>query len=147
MSPETLSEPRRKLLSWMAKSFLVVWSLGIVGVLTAFLKAPESSHSLSKRTLRLGPLEDFPVGQARLIPAGKEPIWVVRVDHDNLVALSGICTHVRCVLGWNGTSETFDCPCHKGSFDLNGNVLGGPARSPLSRYRVETQLGQVFVRL
>ncbi|MBW2535688.1 MAG: Rieske (2Fe-2S) protein, partial [Deltaproteobacteria bacterium] len=76
-----------------------------------------------------------------------EPIWVVRVDQDRLVALDGVCTHVRCVLAWNRETGTLDCPCHRGAFDLNGNVLEGPPRQALARHRVETQLGQVYVRL
>ncbi|HYA79024.1 MAG TPA: ubiquinol-cytochrome c reductase iron-sulfur subunit [Candidatus Nitrosopolaris sp.] len=48
----------------------------------------------------------------------------------NLFALSAICTHRRCKLEAE-PDKTFHCPCHGSTFDANGHVTGGPARSDL----------------
>jgi cytochrome b6-f complex iron-sulfur subunit len=63
------------------------------------------------------------------------------------VALSAVCTHVRCILTYNREHRSIVCPCHDGRFDLSGNVVSGPPPRPLTRYDVSTRAGEVFVRV
>ena len=41
------------------------------------------------------------------------------------------CTHQGCVLRHDDALDTWDCPCHGSRFDPDGNVLQGPANTPL----------------
>jgi Rieske Fe-S protein len=34
---------------------------------------------------------------------------------------------------WNGAERSWDCPCHASRFDIEGNVLHGPAPTPLAK--------------
>ena len=144
---EPSNPPRRRFLTWLARGFLSLWGLGFAWVVGAFVGAPRSSRSLTETVLKAGSLDDLPVGAAERLEHGKDPIWVIRTGEDELVGLSGVCTHMRCILDWDPEQRILNCPCHDGSFDLNGNVLGGPPPRPLRRHKVETQLGQIYVHL
>ncbi|MDH3744191.1 MAG: Rieske (2Fe-2S) protein [Acidobacteriota bacterium] len=143
----TSTPPRRRFLAWLTRGFLSLWGLGLAWVLASFFKPPKLGGSVAERVIKVGPDESIRVGQARLVRHGRAPVWVIRNRDGALVALSGICTHLRCVLDWDESRNELDCPCHEGRFDLNGNVLGGPAPRSLAKYRVETRLGQIYLHL
>jgi Rieske Fe-S protein len=49
-----------------------------------------------------------------------------------LHALAITCPHLGCSYGLDTGGKRFLCPCHGSQFDLQGNVLHGPALNPLS---------------
>lgn len=44
-----------------------------------------------------------------------------------------LCPHMKCNLVFNREEKTWDCPCHGSRFDLDGNVIEGPAKESLSK--------------
>ncbi|HKV86271.1 MAG TPA: Rieske (2Fe-2S) protein [Ktedonobacterales bacterium] len=94
------------------------------------------------------------VAQADAIPVG----GVMRFNTDYIVgfvrhtgagfsALSGVCTHMGCILQWNGGARTFDCPCHGGRFTENGDTATNSpvAYRPLPPLQTKIERGQVWV--
>lgn len=53
-----------------------------------------------------------------------------------IVALSAICTHQGCTVGYNSSKGDIECPCHGSVFSTSGSVINGPAASPLKSYPV-----------
>jgi cytochrome b6-f complex iron-sulfur subunit len=53
-------------------------------------------------------------------------------DGGRLAALSGVCTHQGCTLRHNSNTDQLDCPCHRASFDLRGDVVTHQFATPLA---------------
>lgn len=65
----------------------------------------------------------------------KERIYIINNGGD-IIAISKVCTHQECPVNYIPSGKTFPCPCHGSIFDINGNVLQGPAKQPLFKYTV-----------
>jgi Rieske Fe-S protein len=72
-----------------------------------------------------------PPGEARVLPDGVGKKGVYRDEDGALHAVSLRCTHMGCLLRFNGAERSWDCPCHGSRFDVDGAVLEGPAVKPL----------------
>ncbi len=73
---------------------------------------------------------------------------LVRYDDGSFAAFSAACTHMGCIVAWDGTQRTFDCPCHNGRFTDRGQFLSGTyAYRPLPQIqtRVVGEAVQVFL--
>jgi nitrite reductase/ring-hydroxylating ferredoxin subunit len=67
-------------------------------------------------------------------------IGFVARNGGQLRAVSGICTHLGCRLALDAPARRLDCPCHRTSFALNGELLHyqlpvPPAALPLLKVR------------
>ena len=63
-------------------------------------------------------------------------IIIIRTGESSYVALSKVCTHQGCTVDYSKSGNRIVCPCHLSTFDINGNVLGGPAPRSLKKYTV-----------
>ncbi|HVP13922.1 MAG TPA: Rieske (2Fe-2S) protein [Terriglobales bacterium] len=138
---------RRRFLTILSQIFLALWGLGAAAVLAAYLKAPEKRGRETETMVSAGLLDAYRVGEGRLVRHGIAPFFVVRLDAARVVALSAVCTHVRCILGYDAGRRALVCPCHDGRFDLTGNVISGPPPRPLPSYPVTIRAGEIFVRV
>ncbi|HLP82124.1 MAG TPA: FAD-dependent oxidoreductase, partial [Nitrosomonas sp.] len=77
-------------------------------------------------------MEDIPVGKGAIVQDGIHKLAVYRDDCDKLHTVSAVCTHLGCIVHFNAAERSWDCPCHGSRFDMNGEVLHGPAATPLS---------------
>ncbi len=58
---------------------------------------------------------------------GLNKIAVYRDEHGVLHELEASCPHLGCIVAWNPTEKTWDCPCHGSRFTALGKVISGPA--------------------
>ncbi|WP_342376516.1 Rieske (2Fe-2S) protein [Myxococcus stipitatus] len=61
------------------------------------------------------------------------------------VALWRICTHGDCAVDWLPREGVMECPCHGSRFALDGAVLQGPARRPLTTFTAVRKGDSVFI--
>lgn len=84
----------------------------------------------SKRRGRPGQAELSP-GEGRVINVKGESTAFYKDDDGQVHAVSAICTHMGCTVGFNTADATWDCPCHGSRFTIDGTVIQGPAAKNL----------------
>lgn len=70
-------------------------------------------------------------GTGAIIRRGARKIAAFKDEQGNVHLRSATCTHLYGIVGWNSLEKTWDCPCHGSRFDRHGNVVNGPAITPL----------------
>lgn len=96
--------------------------------------------------LAVAPVTAIPVGSVRRF-SSPSIVGYVRHTASGFSALSGVCTHMGCLLQWNGGARTFDCPCHGGRFTEDGASAPGSAviYKPLPALKTKIDGDQVWV--
>ena len=129
---ETVDKSRR---AFIAKIILLIGSMGL---LNRFLR-PQIPK---QRTLLVSVKRtEIPISGALVYREAR--LALMRRENEQPYALSLLCTHLGCLVTVN--EERIACPCHGSEFDLQGNVLKGPADRPLRRFLVEERDGMVDV--
>jgi nitrite reductase/ring-hydroxylating ferredoxin subunit len=77
---------------------------------------------------------------------GRE-IAVARLDDGSWAAFDNVCTHEECPLSEGDLEGTrITCYCHSSAFDVRtGEILHGPAQTPLVVYPVRVEDGELQV--
>ena len=89
-------------------------------------------------------LDELPAGEAAIVKLNGERTAVFRDERGELHAVSAVCTHMGCVLGWNSVDRTWDCSCHGSRFALDGSRAPWPRDDRLganSRLLTEQEAG------
>jgi glycine/D-amino acid oxidase-like deaminating enzyme/nitrite reductase/ring-hydroxylating ferredoxin subunit len=76
--------------------------------------------------------DDLKPGEGAVIRRGLKKIAVYRDDAGALHEMTAVCPHLKCIVHWNRTETTWDCPCHGSRFDALGKVLNGPSVADLA---------------
>ena len=77
-------------------------------------------------------------GEGKTIKIDGEHMAAYRDEEGRFHIVSGICTHMGCVVHWNGGEKSWDCPCHGSRFSVDGKVLEGPAYTDLAKPKEPT---------
>jgi glycine/D-amino acid oxidase-like deaminating enzyme/nitrite reductase/ring-hydroxylating ferredoxin subunit len=77
-------------------------------------------------------VQEIPAGSGAILRDGVSKVAVYRTDDGQVHAMSATCTHLGCVVRWNGAEKSWDCPCHGSRFDAFGKVVNGPATTDLA---------------
>ena len=148
--PQPLSDPaaitsRRSLLGWLLGGIAALVA-GIVGVpaIGSIFSAAVGRRQPS--VIQLGKLADYAVGQPKLAQftvnrvdgwvttIENRAVWVLKRSDQQAVVYNGRCTHLGCAYSWKSSgagANRFACPCHDGTFNLDGSVVSGPPPRPL----------------
>ena len=81
-------------------------------------------------------IDDIAVGSGGFLQIDKNAVIVTHPAEGEFHAFSAVCTHQGCTVRMR--ESVIHCPCHNSEFDAQtGDVLGGPAPTPLKEFTVE----------
>ena len=111
--------------------------------LASYLIAPALKKGAGK-WVDFGPVENFQPGSIEMLPyefmvkdgwqvlPQRGFIWAKTEANNQIHVFSSTCTHLACNVIWREELKIFECPCHSGRFDANGQPIAGPPTKPLS---------------
>lgn len=137
--------------------------LAVAGPVLTLLADPAGKTTVTTPTtpLDLGPAEQFRAGAeprrvdvvapivkdgwtaARDVVLGAA--WIRRTAPDKLVALSAVCPHLGCAIGWDAIAGNFLCPCHDSRFSVAGEKLNGPSERGMDELPLEVRDGRLLL--
>lgn len=150
------------------RGFMTGVALGAGGVASAMFGLPALGFALGpifektehRALLDVGPEADFnPETYAPVVitttagigEAGKTLLYIRKNAKPTkrqpwpYVAISTRCTHLGCPARYTEAARSFLCPCHGGTYDIEGRVTAGPPVRPLDRFETFVKNGRVFV--
>jgi glycine/D-amino acid oxidase-like deaminating enzyme/nitrite reductase/ring-hydroxylating ferredoxin subunit len=81
--------------------------------------------------------QEITPGSGAVVRHGMKKVAVYRADDGTVHRMSAVCTHLYCIVDWNSTEKSWDCPCHGSRFDPYGKVINGPAITALQTIESE----------
>jgi cytochrome b6-f complex iron-sulfur subunit len=122
---------RRDFLAWTGLGACALTTVGAAVTVMDFLEPKVLFEPPT--TFKAGNVADFPEGTVRFNAEQKTYIIGTAAG---VFALSAVCTHLGCITRHKSSEGVIACPCHGSVFDLEGNVLHGPAPQSLPWFEV-----------
>lgn len=70
------------------------------------------------------------------------PMGLYRDKTGEVHAVSAVCPHMHCLVRWNDTERTWDCPCHGSRFTYKGKRISGPSLEDLPYRKLRSERDQ-----
>ncbi|MVN93049.1 FAD-dependent oxidoreductase [Mucilaginibacter aquatilis] len=81
-------------------------------------------------------LNEITAGMGKLVKIDGKKVAAYRDNDGTLHTLSSVCPHMGCTVKWNASETSWDCPCHGARYDVDGNVVTGPAMHHLEKINI-----------
>ncbi len=69
--------------------------------------------------------------------------WITRTSASQCTALSSVCPHLACAVGWDPGKKHYICPCHESLFAPDGARVAGPSERGLDPLPISIVDGRI----
>ncbi len=88
------------------------------------------------------------VGGAAVIEVNSGGSYIViRTGVSTASALSAVCTHAHCLVGYQAGDGKLICPCHGSEYSTAGTVLRGPAIESLATFPATVDATGITIKI
>lgn len=91
----------------------------------------EGRFKKSNRTLEM-----LKNDEGAVIDLQGKKVAVYKSKGSKLTTLSPVCKHLGCIVDWNQTDKSWDCPCHGARYKADGIVFKGPSKKNLDKIQL-----------
>ncbi|KEO75361.1 FAD-dependent oxidoreductase [Anditalea andensis] len=82
-------------------------------------------------------LHELTSGKGIIIKINDQTVGV-SMDHNHKIhSVTPVCPHMKCIVQWNDSDQTWDCGCHGSRFDCDGKAIAGPSLSDLPPVKLD----------
>jgi len=74
-------------------------------------------------------------------------VWAKADTRHGVKVFSSTCSHLACNVIWSKDTRMFECPCHTGRFDPDGQPVSGPPKKPLLLLPHKVEEGKLMVQI
>lgn len=86
------------------------------------------------------------VGSAALVQYSGGLLLVARTGQSSFTALTSVCTHAGCTVN-EYANQIYTCLCHGSQYNIDGQVVRGPATNPLRVYQTQFSSNALTISL
>ena len=90
------------------------------------LKETVNSIALKKMKIDTWNLEKIENNNGAIIEINGNNVGIYKDINGKIYAVKPNCSHLGCLLSWNNTDKTWDCPCHGSRYDYMGKNIYEP---------------------
>jgi len=76
----------------------------------------------------------------------EKAVYITKDGQGQLRVLTSVCPHLGCTVPWNKEKRQFVCPCHGGTFTMDGNRVSGPSLRGMDALQTSVEGGQLLVQ-
>lgn len=87
--------------------------------------------------------DEIAEGAAKVGSLSGRPTLIIR-QNGQLLAYDAVCTHLGCIVRWNGSTRSIECPCHGGVFNLEGSATAGPPPEDLANVTLKIDGERIY---
>ena len=74
-------------------------------------------------------------------------VWAKADPTGGVKVFSSTCSHLACNVIWNKDTRMFECPCHTGRFDPDGQPVAGPSEEAAFPLAAQGEEGKLLVQI
>lgn len=127
--------------------FQDIYSPSRIGPLSAFRDLLIENYDVVKHFVKdrifveeIEELAGLSRGEGKILDYNGKRIGLFKDEQGEMFAVDPVCRHAACIVKWNNTEHSWDCPCHGARYAPDGCLLTGPSVAPLKTWPLEKLL-------
>ena len=85
-------------------------------------------------------LADMAPGEGKIVKYEGVKLALYKDENGAIHGISSTCNHLGCSINWNSAEKSWDCPCHGSRFNVDGEMITGPATKDQQKISVEEKV-------